>query len=29
LRVSIQYLLQKLGIGNFRIFKNVARLEKH
>jgi glycosyltransferase involved in cell wall biosynthesis len=28
LRVSIQYLLQKTGIGNFRIFKNVVRREK-
>src|SRR5688572_18746290 len=28
LRVSMQYLLQKLGIGNFRIFKNVVRREK-
>lgn len=28
LRVSMQYLLQKLGIGNFRIFRNVVRREK-
>lgn len=28
LRVSVQYLLQKLGIGNSRIFRNVVRREK-
>ena len=28
LRVSVQYLLQKLGVARFHIFKNVVRREK-